>query len=735
MSKKSLLYIIIIVCVLTSGFFLASNYRSSIEMKNRGENIVPSVKDVEDIKQPQIEFIKNMETDESCAGDPSGPYSCGDTCCNAENYCYSLGGYYNGTTCYDNQAEYCSTLPATPNFDGSSCVCNSGLFDNGACVTSCASERPYNNGGSCSDTCPVYIDGRTCVDSCNLRDGNKCVSSCPSERKYNNGGVCSDTCPVYIDGTICVDSCTLRDGNSCVSSCPSERPYNNGGVCVNSCTLRDGNTCVSSCPSERPYNNGGVCVDSCTLRDENSCVSSCPSERPYNNGGVCVNSCNLRVGNTCVGECPSSSPYIANGVCYNDSQCRSQFNGQGYPNGTTCHNSQLAYCKTINPSYDIVFENNCYIKNSDSYCLAAKGTHYSGGSCRSNADECVALELKGAEYKGSPDEKYNPTKCDSVADKCYRDGKVLYGGKCITYQQKCEEISKGTWKNGTCVTNNNGGNGVSGKTSNKDKDKDKNDNPKTDDVIGTDASLSDIVLSSGRLMFDFGTSDYRVEVSSNVESITIEPITTDPDATFVVNGDTKLKSGDNVFTIVVTAEDGKTTRTYNLTIVRTDRILSSNSKASLISIANHEINFDKDQTEYEVNLTKDEEELDIKVTAEDNLSITEVLGNEGLENGDIVTVKVTAEDGSYTVYAIKVNKEVPFNIKDYIPYIIAGVAGLLLIIVGAAILKGRKSNDDEDDLDEDNGKDKMKDDKKDDFKMKDNDEDKDDFKMKSKDSK
>ena len=48
-------------------------------------------------------------------------------------------------------------------------------------------------------------------------------------------------------------------------------------------------------------------------------------------------------------------------------------------------------------------------------------------------------------------------------------------------------------------------------------------------------------------------------------------------------------------------------------------------------IANHEINFDKDQTEYEVDLDKDESELDIKVTAEDNLSITEVLGNEGLE--------------------------------------------------------------------------------------------------------
>ena len=490
MSKKSLLYIIIIICVLTSGFFLASNYRSSIEMENRGENIVPSVKGVEDVKQPQIEFIIHLDPNDSCTEDPAGPYWCGEEgiggfCCDAQTFCqdykhgyyngdtcyndyqdYCLNGrhgyyndgtcyndyqdycengrhgYFNGGTCYENQAEYCRTLPLTPDFNGTTCICSSGLYDN---------------------------DG----------SGQRCVSQCPTDRPYNNGGNCTDTCPNFIgvDGKICVPSCDLRVGNRCVSQCPTQAPYNDGGECKNSC----GNKFISE--------------------DRKTCVTSC----------------DLRVGNQCVGNCPSESPFITGGVCYNESQCRSQFNGQGYPNGTTCHSSQLAYCKTINPSYDIVFENNCYIKNSDSYCLAARGTHYSGGSCRTNADECVALENQGAEYKGSPDEKYTPSKCDSVADKCHRDGKVLYGGKCITYQQKCEEVSKGTWKNGTCVTNNNGGNGVSGKTSNKDK----KDNPKTDDVIGTDASLSDIVLSSGRLMFDFGTSDYRVEVSSNVESITI----------------------------------------------------------------------------------------------------------------------------------------------------------------------------------------------------------------------
>ena len=547
MSKKSLLYIIIIIFVLTSGFFLASNYKSSIEMKNRGENIVPSVNDNKDIvtKQYDIQFSHSM----------------GDAC--PEDY-----QVWN-----EEHTEF-------------TCRCDSEIIYDNVCYNS---QEEY-----CSETGQgdAYVPGQGCMSS---------------------------TTDAYC----------------------------------------------------KAVNNDNYVY----VQSKNSCMDSTT-----------------------------------------DAYCSAVNLGDKYVPGNGCMTSTTdAYCSATNQGDKYVPGYGCMSSTTDAYCIATKGTHYSGGGCRNNQDECVALEDVGAKYRGTDDEKYNASKCDSLTDQCSRDGKFLYGGKCITYKQKCEEVSKGTWKNGTCITNNNGGNGVSGKTSNKDK----NDNPKTDDVIGTTASLSDIVLSSGRLMFTPGILDYRVEVSSNVESITIEPITTDPDATFVVNGDTKLKPGENPFTIVVTAEDGKTTLTYNVIIVRTDRILSSNSKASLIEITNHEINFDKDQTDYEVDLTIDEDELDIKVTAEDNLSITEIFGNEGLQNGDIVTVKLTAEDGSYTVYAIKVNKEEPFNIKDYIPYIIAGVAGLLLIIVGAAILRGRKSNDSGDEEEDfDSKKDKIKDDDKDDFKMK-----------------
>ena len=498
MSKKSLLYIIIIVCVLTSGFFLASNYRSSIEMKNRGENIVPSVNDNKDIitNDFDVQFSHSM----------------GDGC--PEDY-----QVWN-----EEHTEF-------------TCRCDSGIEFNGICYDS---QQEY----------------------CQAQGNTWYNDQCLNQQQY------------------CEAQGKVWNNNQCITQqayCESQGKVWNNNQCI---------TQQAYCESQDKYwTSDGRCINKTT---DEYCLATGQGDK-YVSGQGCMTSTT-------------------------DAYCKA-VNGPNFvyvQSRNSCMDSTTdAYCSATGQGDKYVPGNGCMTSTTDAYCIVTRGTHYSGGSCRSNADECVALELKGAEYKGSPDEKYNPTKCDSVADKCYREGKILYGGKCITYQQKCEEISKGTWKNGTCVTNNNGGNGVSGKTSNKDNKKE--DNPKTDDVIGTDASLSDIVLSSGRLMFDFGTSDYRVEVSSNVESITIEPITTDPDATFVVNGDTKLKPGDNVFTIVVTAEDGKTTRTYNLTIVRTDRILSSNSKASLIAIANHEINFDKDQTEYEVNLTKDEEELDIKV--------------------------------------------------------------------------------------------------------------------------
>ena len=688
MSKKSVFYVFIIMFVLISAFFLAGVYKSSIEMKNRGENILPSVNGVEDIKQPQIEFKYELTTDETCLSNtPETPYLCsGDPdsyCCNAEAFCTSLNGIYNDGVCYESQAELNEDV----------CLNRDGYWTGSDCLDK-------NTDAYCvaADLGDKYVDGHGCMTSttneyCAAINNNSDfiyvsqTSQCMN-RKTNgycaavNGG---NNDYIYVSNN---DSCMNQKTDAYCSATEQGDKYVSGHGCMTSTT----DAYCSATNQGDKYVSGHGCMTSTT----DAYCSAIGQGDKYVSGHGCMTS---TTNEYCAAINNNNSDFI---YVSQTNQCMNR-KTNGYCAAVNGGNSDFIYV-SVNDS--------CMNQKSSDYCLVTQGTHYSNG-CRSNADECVALEGAGSVYRGEANEMYSSGKCDSPSDQCGREGKVLVGGVCKTYQEQCEQVKKGTWKNGTCITNNNGGNGVSGKTSNKDE------KAKDDKVIGTDATLSDIVLSSGRLMFKAGVIDYRVEVSSNVESISIEPVPTDPDATFVITGDYKLKPGDNPFTIVVTAEDGKTTLTYNVVIVRTDRILSSNSSASLIEIANHEINFAKDQTEYEVNLTIDEDELDIKVTAEDNLSITEVLGNEGLQNGDIVTVKVTAEDGSYTVYAIKVNKEEPFNIKDYIPYIVAGVAGLLLIIAGAAVLRGRKSNDSEDeDIEEDNKKDKMKSNDKDDFKMK-----------------
>lgn len=96
-----------------------------------------------------------------------------------------------------------------------------------------------------------------------------------------------------------------------------------------------------------------------------------------------------------------------------------------------------------------------------------------------------------------------------------------------------------------------------------------------------DAALSGIAISSGTLSPTFvpATLVYTGSVPNSVASITVTPTLHDPAASILVNGTPvanggvspaiPLTVGNNLITVVVTAEDGATTKTYALTITRT----------------------------------------------------------------------------------------------------------------------------------------------------------------------
>jgi len=96
----------------------------------------------------------------------------------------------------------------------------------------------------------------------------------------------------------------------------------------------------------------------------------------------------------------------------------------------------------------------------------------------------------------------------------------------------------------------------------------------------TNANLSSLKLSSGTLTPTFadGVVNYTASVTGTTTSITVTPTTDTPGATVIVNGSAVttgtvsmsilLNFGPNIITTVVTAQDGKTQKTYIITVNR-----------------------------------------------------------------------------------------------------------------------------------------------------------------------
>jgi hypothetical protein len=102
----------------------------------------------------------------------------------------------------------------------------------------------------------------------------------------------------------------------------------------------------------------------------------------------------------------------------------------------------------------------------------------------------------------------------------------------------------------------------------------------------SDASLINLWVSDGALnpVFDATVTYYEVAVQNAVDSITIFAQTTDPNATISGTGRFALSVGDNWFSVVVTAEDGVTVRTYTVKVYRGSVGIDEPEEADFITL-------------------------------------------------------------------------------------------------------------------------------------------------------
>ena len=97
----------------------------------------------------------------------------------------------------------------------------------------------------------------------------------------------------------------------------------------------------------------------------------------------------------------------------------------------------------------------------------------------------------------------------------------------------------------------------------------------------TNASLSSLSISGATLVpaFSRSVTSYTTTVPNSTDSVDVSATTSDGNASFTINGGTNatvaLAVGDNTISIVVTAEDGTTTRTYTIVVTRASAVVNT----------------------------------------------------------------------------------------------------------------------------------------------------------------
>ncbi|MCY9660916.1 cadherin-like beta sandwich domain-containing protein [Paenibacillus chondroitinus] len=202
--------------------------------------------------------------------------------------------------------------------------------------------------------------------------------------------------------------------------------------------------------------------------------------------------------------------------------------------------------------------------------------------------------------------------------------------------------------------------------------------------ISNNALLADLSVDQGTLTPDFSNSQlhYQVEVPNTVSGLNMFLVKAEPSETITVTGATystvtgdvytysasNLNVGSNTISIVVTAQDGTTNNTYSLTVERAP-ILSENADLSSLKLSNGALTpaFAAGQTSYTSNVANAVSSLSVTGTLADSHSTMtvngipalsgQISGNMNLIVGaNLVTVIVTAQNGTQKIYTVTVNR-------------------------------------------------------------------------------
>ena len=178
-----------------------------------------------------------------------------------------------------------------------------------------------------------------------------------------------------------------------------------------------------------------------------------------------------------------------------------------------------------------------------------------------------------------------------------------------------------------------------------------------DNVISS--LLKDIKIKNYQLSNPFNSNviNYDVIVDNEVTSLNLTPITLDPDATFIINGNNNFNIGNNEVEIVVTSSDGNSTTTYTLNVIRQSY---SNSYLDYLYTDQGDLTptFNKEVMEYTITVDNKVNTIELFGEAIDKSATVTGLGVHNLKVGNNeIKVTVKTISGITRTYIINVLKE------------------------------------------------------------------------------
>ncbi|MBW7474827.1 cadherin-like beta sandwich domain-containing protein [Paenibacillus oenotherae] len=197
----------------------------------------------------------------------------------------------------------------------------------------------------------------------------------------------------------------------------------------------------------------------------------------------------------------------------------------------------------------------------------------------------------------------------------------------------------------------------------------------------SNANLSQLSLSSGTLSPAFASNTTSYSVDASQSAITVTPTMADPLANVKVNGTAvtngaashpiPLNVGSSEITIVVTAQDETTTKTYTINVTRT---ISANADLSGLTLSNGTLSpsFGSGITSYTASVGNAVSGIAVTPTVADGSAEVTVNGVPTASGAasaalplnvgsNTIEVQVTAEDGTLKTYTVTVTRAASSN--------------------------------------------------------------------------